>query len=370
MNSRIRFLWRVTWKAFRSRRIVVILLSLFLGLAVGLVWLAWDAARAGRTYFAHLWKASGMPFYIRGTQPDPGRFTTTFAGPVDTAVYRALQRQSSDAYALIPWNEGERVVRKQTIRWVATDVDRVQQLRPWFQIRAPHTHTVWINPLYFPQSIAWQDVCAIWRLCDGSPGQFTSGHEPYAILIRWDVWAEHVRPEYMDWIEGRWFGDPARFQTWKQAVEQRFGVTVFAHHPSVVRFRSIARSTQAFLTFSGWGLTIIALLTIHQVMLLDARLRRREWAIWKALGAGMADFGLHGLGLAVCWTALVLMAVNAVYWMGRLALHWVIPELVIRPSVWEGPLVAILVFLLCILALSPVFWMTWTVRPANWLRGE
>jgi hypothetical protein len=88
------------------------------------------------------------------------------------------------------------------------------------------------------------------------------------------------------------------------------------------------------------------------------------------LGAYTRAFVVHLAGLALCWSLFVFVAVNLAYWVGRVVLNWVLPELPIVPALWEGPIVALLIGGLCGLGMLPALRETLRLRPADWLRNE
>ncbi|MCS7312807.1 MAG: ABC transporter permease [Acidobacteria bacterium] len=363
------FIYRVTWKAFWARRRVALLMSLFLGLAIGLVWLSWDTDRAHRGYMNWLWQAVGTPFYVRNLQADPARWSDDVHGPIPLSLWAQVERQFSVEGEAVPWIERTTWVDGREVRWVVTDVRRLPFLRPWIRLSSPDEH-VWLNGQRPELQDLWPRLCQFWGACEESLGEWTTAHDPLDVLIDWTWWQKRHPTDTVDWIEGRWKGSAEAYTQWRQAVEAQFGVVVLSDYPAMNRFQTVVRLTEQFLRLSGWGLTTVALLTLLQVMLFDVQHRRREWAIWMTLGAYTRSFLAHLAGLAVCWSLFVFVAVNLAYWAGRVVLHWVLPELPITPAIWEGPLIALLIGGLCSLGMLPALRETLRLRPADWLRNE
>ncbi len=366
---KVPFIYRVTWKAFWARRRVAALMSLFLGLAIGLVWLSWDTGRAHRGYLGQLWQAVGTPFYVRNLQADPGRWSDDVHGPVPLTLWAQIEGQFPVEGEAAPWIERTVRVDGREVRWVVTDVRRLSSLRPWIRLSAPDG-PVWLNGRRPELRDLWPRLCRAWGACEESPGEWTTAHDPLDVLVDWAWWQRRHPTDVVDWVEGRWKGSVEAYTRWRQAVEARFGVVVLADYPAMDRFQTVVRLTEQFLRLSGWGLTTVALLTLLQVMLLDVQHRRREWAVWMTLGAYPRSFLVHLAGLALCWSLFVFIAVNLAYWAGRAVLDWVLPELPIVPSLWEGPLVACLIGVLCGLGMLPALREVLRLRPAEWLRNE
>jgi len=363
------FIYRVTWKAFWARRRVAALMSLFLGLAISLVWLSWDTARAHRGYLSRLWQAVGTPFHVRNLQADPARWDDDLHGPIPWSLWTQVERQFPVEGEVAPWIERTTSIEGREVRWVVTDVRRLPALRPWIRLSAPDDR-VWLNAQRPELRDLWPRLCQVWAACEESPGEWTTAHDPLDVLIDEAWWRRRHPLDVVDWVEGRWKGSPEAYTRWRQAVESRFGVVVLSDYPAMNRFQTVVRLTEQFLRLSGWGLTIVALLTMLQVMLLDVQHRRREWAIWMTLGAYTRAFVVHLAGLALCWSLFVFVTVNLAYWVGRVVLNWVLPELPIVPALWEGPIVALLIGGLCGLGMLPALRETLRLRPADWLRNE
>lgn len=362
------FLLKISWKSFRQHPGRVSLMSLFLGIAVGLFWLSWDTQQAIEEFLNTLWSKTGIPYHVRSLTGETQNITEEGYGPISIEEWQKIIEQDPPQGPWIPWRQGELQSRGgKTFTWVSTDPEYLPEIRPWVHLEPPG------KPLYLG---SWQRLnpedfrllCQNKNPCDPDlAGNWTTGHERLDVLL--DI---HSFPagNSVDWFEGRWTGQRDAFDAWRKRIEAQYGLVVIADQPSLQRFRITADMLRGYLQWTGLGILLISVLTFGLILWLDAYHRRYEWAIWMSLGAKTLTFLTNFLSLSVFWGIGVFFAANGVYWLGRGYIYQWLPELYIRPSIWEGPAVAILGGFLCVGVSLPTLMYILRIQPASFLRSE
>ena len=364
------FFVRATAKAFWYHPWRVLLMSLFMGLALGLLWLSWDIQMAMDTYIQALWRSTGIPFTVRALGASGGENVLEPLGPVRKAEWERVVSRVPPVGPWVPWVQREYNHDGLAIVWVITDVHTLPNIRPWMELHPPGRvlyRSGWLTP-----EDAWVAWCRAYpQVCDNrEPGRWITGHERLHILVDLTAY-EAVRPLRMyDWIEGRWTGDRAAFETWRRRLQNEFGLTVEADLPALSRFRLMGDTVRRFLRWTGVGLLFMSFFTYLLIILLDTHHRRYEWAIWSGVGADPTHFIVHFVLMAVFWSLSIFLLSNGMYWVGKGAIRLWLPELDVRPLWWEGPVIAVVGGLICMLAMLPAYFQVRRLEPAALLRGE
>ncbi len=362
------FFSRIIWKAFWSHPLRQILIALFGGLSISLVWLGWDMHVGIDTFLKKAWSGTGIPFTVvsagEKTPSQDSLFSRTIQRiPYD--VYDALHRSKHNA-VIIPWVLEEVQVRDTTLRIGYTDLNNLIRVRPWYVIEPQHA------PLYildgYSQSVReWFTTMGLHF--PSSPGVLRyPRHDFHALLDIHDF--PGVRSRGLHWIEGRWFGEEQSFRKFAEQFTREYPVAFQSDNPSIARFSSFSNMIQGFVTMTGVGLAVFAYLALAFILFHETRVRRREWAILLATGMPLYQLRVMWIGFGIIWSAILFLFMNMWYWLGRFLFKGLLPDILIRPAIWEGPVITVLSAFFIFLCLIPGYRQLYKRETLLALRAE
>lgn len=347
----LRFSSKIIWKAFWSHPFRQVLVALFAGLSIALVWLGWDMHIGVQTFLQKAWSGTGIPFTIVSTgelhsSRDALFSTTREQLPYD--VYTSLIHTRAHLVAL-PWVVEEKTIKGIPIRIGYTDLHQLIQVRPWY-VLDPQKAPLYILKGFKRTVLPWLEKMNMTSLTP--QGTLHYPRHDFHVLI--DI-KQHpaLQTRGLQWVEGRWFDDEQSFRRFARKFRQEYPVQFRSDNPSLARFSAFSGMVQGFVSMTGIGLAVFAYLALALILFHETRIRRKEWAILLATGIRGAQLRQMWIGFGILWTGIVFLSMNIWYWIGRFLFQGLLPDILIRPSFWEGPVITILSSICIFICLIP-----------------